>query len=231
MIELRDLSFRYPDGGFVLHVPALGVRAGERVALIGPSGSGKTTLLHLVAGIVRPQSGSVETCGTALGPLGDQARRDFRIRRLGLIFQEFALVDHIDVRDNVLLPYRISGGLRLDAAVRARADHLIERVGLARKADRIVTRLSQGERQRVAVCRALIAEPELVLADEPTGNLDPENKQRVLDVLCSYADARAATLLDVTHDHALLDRFERVIDFATLLPADVAVTGAPGPAC
>jgi putative ABC transport system ATP-binding protein len=231
MINIREMVFQYPDGGFVLRLPELRVSAGERVAVIGPSGSGKTTLLHLIAGISRPDGGAVETCGVALGSLGDAARRAFRIRRLGLVFQEFALVDHLDVRDNVLLPYRISGGLRLGAEVRARADHLIEQVGLIDQADRIVTRLSQGERQRVAVSRALIAEPELVLADEPTGNLDPENKQRVLDILCQYVDEHAATLLNVTHDHALLDRFERVVDFDSLLGSDVETVNALGPEC
>jgi len=231
MIHLRNLVFRYPEGGFVLRVPELSVGAAERVAVIGPSGSGKTTLLHLVAGIARAERGTVETCGVALGPLGESARRAFRIRKLGLVFQEFALVDHLDVRDNVLLPYRISGGLRLDAEVRARAERLIDGVGLADKADRIVTQLSQGERQRVAVSRALIAEPELVLADEPTGNLDPQNKQRVLDILCDYADEHGATLLNVTHDHALLDRFARVIDFASLLGTDIEAATAPGTEC
>jgi putative ABC transport system ATP-binding protein len=117
------------------------------------------------------------------------------------------------VLDNVLLPYRINRSLRLDAGVRQRATALAERVGIGDKLDRLATRLSHGEKQRAAVCRALVTEPELVLADEPTGNLDPGNKGRVLDILFDDADERGTTLLTVTHDRDLLERFGRVIDF------------------
>ncbi len=213
MIELREISFRYRDGEFELRIPELRVARGDQVGVIGPSGSGKTTLLHLIAGILLPERGEIEADGASISGMGDSARRDFRIRRLGLVFQEFALLEHLSVLDNVLLPYRITPSLRLDAEARRRAHELIERVGLARQAARLVTRLSQGERQRVAVCRALVTEPVLLLADEPTGNLDPANKFRVLDILRDYAAERDATLLTVTHDHDLLDRFSRVIDF------------------
>jgi ABC-type lipoprotein export system ATPase subunit len=117
------------------------------------------------------------------------------------------------VLDNVLLPYRINPSLRLEPPVRGRAVTLAQRVGVVDKLGRFARRLSQGEKQRAAVCHALIAEPELLLADEPTRNLDPANKGRVLDILFDYADDRSATLLTVTHDHDLLSRFGRVIDF------------------
>ncbi len=216
MIELSDVLFRYREGEFELRIPGLELARGEQVGLIGPSGSGKTTLLHLVAGIERPERGRIAVDGTVMNELSDASRRAFRIRKLGLVFQEFALLDHLNVVDNVLLPYRITPALGLDATARRRACSLIERVGLEESSDRLVTHLSQGERQRVAVCRALVTEPSLLLADEPTGNLDPANKFRVIDILRDYAVEHDATLLTVTHDHDLLGRFPRVIDIKSL---------------
>ena len=212
MIELHDLRFRYPQGEFALRVRKLEVENGECVALAGPSGSGKTTLLRLVSGIAVPDAGSVRTNGTDVGGLDDAARRAFRIRHIGLVFQEFELLEYLSVLDNVLLPYRIQGALPLDAAARERAEALAERVGIGDKLPCLPERISHGERQRVALCRALVTEPEIVLADEPTGNLDPGNRDRALDILLAYADEHSATLLTVTHDHELLPRFGRVID-------------------
>jgi putative ABC transport system ATP-binding protein len=213
MIRLTDLEFRYGEGDFALQIPELVVERGEAVAVIGPSGSGKTTLLNLIAGIATPQAGTVTTDGVDLSALDEARRRDFRIRHVGLVFQEFELLEHLSVLDNVLLPYRINPSLRLEPRVRERAVALARRVGVGDKLDRNARRLSQGERQRAAVCRALIAEPALLLADEPTGNLDPANKKRVLDILFDSARESGVTLLSVTHDHDLLGRFGRVIDF------------------
>ena len=212
MIELRDLQFAYAEGGFGLQVERLSIAKGQRVGWIGPSGSGKTTLLHLVAGIVSPAAGRVETCGKELTALRDAARRDFRIANVGLVFQDFALLDYLSVLDNILLPYRINRSLRLEGAVRARAQQLAADVGLGDMLSRRPTQLSQGERQRVAVCRALIANPKLLLADEPTANLDPGNAARVLDILDGYATKQAATLVVVTHDRDVLTRFDETID-------------------
>jgi putative ABC transport system ATP-binding protein len=217
MIEIRNLDFRYGEGDFALRVPELVVERGERVALIGPSGSGKTTLLHLIAGIALPRAGRIATDGVALPDLDDAARREFRIRRIGLVFQEFELLEYLSVLDNILLPCRISPALPLDAAARERAVALAHGVGIGEKLDRMAERLSQGEKQRVAVCRALLVAPGLILADEPTGNLDPDNKERVLDILIERAQQSGATLITVTHDRDLLERFERVIDFRELL--------------
>ncbi|MBW2695761.1 MAG: ABC transporter ATP-binding protein [Deltaproteobacteria bacterium] len=216
-IDLEDLRYGYGDGEFELRVPALRVEACERVAVIGPSGSGKTTLLHLIAGIVVPLAGRVCCDDVEISALDDARRRHFRIKRIGLVFQEFELLDYLSVRDNILLPYRIHPALQLGASVIARADSLADRVGLRSAKDRLVTRLSHGERQRVAVCRALVAEPCLLLCDEPTGNLDPANKLRVLDILMDVVAECGATLMAVTHDHDLLPRFSRVIDMKSLL--------------
>jgi len=213
MIELEDLEFRYGQGDFRLRIRELTVERGAKVAVVGPSGSGKTTFLHLVAGIDLPRAGRVVTGGTELSALDDAARRAFRIRNLGLVFQEFELLEYLNVLDNILLPYRIDPVLSLDAGVRERAARLAKRVGIGDKLGRFANRLSQGEKQRVAVCRALLVEPELLLADEPTGNLDPANKGRVLDILVDHAEESGATLVLVTHDRDLLERFERVIDF------------------
>ena len=226
MIKIRDLEFHYRGGEFSLRVPALDVDPGSTLALIGPSGTGKTTLLNLVAGYYLPHAGSVQVGDRDLSGLPDPARRAFRIRNVGLVFQEFELLDYLNLRDNILLPYRISPSLTCDQVVRERAERLAREVGIGDKLRRNVNRLSQGERQRVAVCRALLPEPSLLLCDEPTGNLDPANKEHVLDILFAYVRQRAATLLVVTHDHELLPRFERVIDIRDLGPQTEGVQGS-----
>ena len=213
MIQVIGLDFRYSTGEFRLRVPELSIEQGSKVAIIGPSGSGKTTLLHLLAGIIVPQGGTIRVREIELTGLSDSARRDFRIADIGLVFQEFELLEYLDVLDNILLPYRITGALNLDRAVRDRAIELAGRVGIGDMLNRYTHQMSQGEKQRVAVCRALLPEPLLLLTDEPTGNLDPDNKGRVLDILSNYAAEAGATLVTVTHDHELVKRFDRVIDF------------------
>jgi ABC-type lipoprotein export system ATPase subunit len=213
MIDIRGLAFAYPGTTFRLAIDMLAVAPGERVAVVGPSGSGKTTLLNLLAGIAQPNGGVVRVDGVEVGALDDHARRDFRLTRIGFVFQDFELLDYLDVFDNVLHPYRIGRALRLDDLVRERAAGLLARMGLGDKRKRHPDQLSQGERQRVAICRALLPGPKLLLADEATGNLDPENKTRILDLLFENAAEHDATLLAVTHDHELLPRFDRVIDF------------------
>ncbi len=212
MIRIADLQFCYREGDFALQVTDLRIDRGETVAVIGPSGSGKTTLLNLVAGIALPQAGRVTMNGVEIAELDDSARREFRIANIGLIFQEFELLEYLSVLDNILLPYRITPALRLDRAVRGRAEDLARQVGIADKLSRLVKRLSHGERQRVAVCRALLTRPALLLADEPTGNLDPANRDRVFDFLFDYSRSAGATLVTVTHDRDLLGRFASVID-------------------
>jgi ABC-type lipoprotein export system ATPase subunit len=214
MVAIRDLDFRYREGEFRLRIPQLRVPAGETVAVIGPSGTGKTTLLNLIAGIVSPLGGQISVNAMQIAGLSETARRDYRIRNLGLVFQEFELLSYLNVLDNILLPFRINSALELTQDVKQRAVRLANEVGIADKLRRNVERLSQGERQRVAVCRALLTEPLLILADEPTGNLDPRNKGRVLDILFDYIEVHGTTLVTVTHDHDLLERFERVIEFS-----------------
>lgn len=214
MIELRDISFSYPGGDFRLSVPSLDLAQGERVAVVGPSGTGKTTLLNLIAGITVPQDGQISIDGDAMTGLSDAARRTFRARKIGFVFQDFALLDYLSARENILYPFRITSGAPLDAEARARAETLAEACGLKGKLSRRPGALSQGEQQRVALCRALVRQPKLILADEATGNLDPANKSAILDLLFSRTKEAGATLLAVTHDHDLLPRFDRVIDFS-----------------
>lgn len=213
MIHIRELTFQYPSSDFHLAIRELRIREGSHTAIIGASGTGKTTLLKLIAGIVPPRAGQVEVDGVPVHRLDDGARRNFRISRIGFVFQELELLDYLDVFDNIVHTYRINQVLKLDRAVRERARTLAEEVGLGGKLRRMPRELSQGERQRAAVCRALLPEPSLILADEATGNLDPANKIRILDLLFRAADRRGATLLAVTHDHELLPRFDKVIDF------------------
>lgn len=181
------------------------------MAIIGPSGCGKTTLLRLASGILGPTSGEIEFDGSRLDRMGGDARRRLRLERIGIVFQDFRLLDHLDVLGNVLLPFRLGAG-RLDRDARDHAEELLSRLGIDRLARRPVDRLSQGERQRTAICRALVTRPGLVLADEPTGNLDPRNKRVILDELLNTARDRGAAVLAVTHDHELLDAFDEVVD-------------------
>ena len=214
MIEVEDIAFGYSAGGFGLHVPRLELSEGERLAIVGPSGSGKTTLLNLIAGILVPDGGRITVAGTEVTGLADAARRRFRASHIGFVFQDFALLDYLSARQNILYPYRITPALKLDAAARERAEALAVACGIGDKLDRHPTQLSQGEQQRVAICRALVTQPKLILSDEATGNLDPSSKARILDLLFEQADQAKAALLAVTHDHELLPRFERVLDFA-----------------
>ncbi len=218
LISLSKVAFDYADPAsrFSLRVPSLEIARGERVALIGGSGCGKTTLALLLAGIHTPASGEILVDGTAVHRLSETGRRRFRIARIGFIFQEFELLDYLRADDNILLPYRINPALKLDATTRSRVASLADRLGLApEKLQRFPARLSQGERQRVAIARALINEPRILIADEPTGNLDPASAAAVMTLIESEAARLDATFLMITHDHSLLPRFDRTLDVET----------------
>ncbi len=214
---IEGLEFAYPGGEFGLRLDELRLEAGETAVLVGPSGSGKTTLLDLAAGIRLADRGRVLADGFDWKAHSDAARRRRRIGRVGLVFQEFELLDHLSVRENLLLPFFLNPAQTLDDAARERARGLAEAAGIAAHLDRGPRVLSHGERQRVAICRALVTSPCLVLADEPTGNLDPETTGVVLELLLDQTRAARASLLMVTHDRELLGAFERVFDL-----------GAPG---
>jgi len=170
-------------------------------------------MLNLIAGIIVPENGNINVAGTAVSQLPDAGRRDFRISSIGFVFQNFQLLDYLSVMDNILHPYRISMALDLNKTVHKRAIELAQQMGIADKLLCHPDQLSQGEQQRAAICRALLPQPKLILADEATGNLDPENKMLILDMLFNRVDKDDSTVLAVTHDHELLSRFDRVVDF------------------
>jgi putative ABC transport system ATP-binding protein len=214
LIETTNIVFRRAAEGssdFELRVPAFALSAGASLAVRGPSGSGKSTLLALLSGELLPLEGEVRAQGRSLSEMSDAARRAYRATSVGQVFQTFELVASLDVLENVLLPFRLHGALVLDDAARARALELLGRVGLADKSRRPIDRLSHGERQRVAIARALVTRPSLVLADEPTGNLDPALKRVIAELLVLEARAANAALVVATHDESILGSFGAVL--------------------
>lgn len=209
MLEARQLRFVYSSGDFSLQVPELTVGAGSAVGLSGPSGTGKTTALKLLSGILSPQSGTVQLAGDQIFNHTQKAVRELRLHRMGLIFQDFALLDYLTVADNVLLPMRLSSRLNDDHKKRAR--ELVEALEIGAHWKHLTSELSQGERQRVAVARALVHKPSLVLADEPTSSLDAKRKAMVMDLLVRYTRENQAALLMVTHDEELSSQLDRVV--------------------
>lgn len=216
MIQVSDLEYRYGASDFLLKIPELSVRCGERVAIVGPSGSGKTTLLLLLSGAKLPHRGSISVAGTSIHQLPDSARRRFRAANIGFVFQDFGLIDYLTVRENILLPYWINTALRLNSDVRTLACSLADAAGLGSKLARRPNQLSHGECQRVALCRAMVTRPSILLADEPTGSLDRHSADEVLDMLFAHGRQNGTTLLLVTHDLTLLDKFDRTINLAHL---------------
>ncbi|HUG42187.1 MAG TPA: ABC transporter ATP-binding protein [Longimicrobiales bacterium] len=213
MIEVEGLTKSYPEAdGERVVFRDLWLRAGdgEIVVLLGPSGSGKTTLLNLVSGIDLPTAGDVRIDGVSLTRLRERERTLFRRDRIGFVFQFFNLIPTLTVEENLLLPLELSG--RESAADHARAWALLEHVGLGDRSKVYPDRLSGGEQQRVAVARALSHDPAVVLADEPTGNLDRETGRRVLELLESLARSAGKTVLIVTHSEEAVPLADRVLE-------------------
>ncbi len=213
MIEVRGLTKTYPEAGrdhVVFRDLELRADGGEVVVLLGPSGSGKTTLLNLVSGIDLPTAGDVIIDGQALTRMSERDRTLFRRDRIGFVFQFFNLIPTLTVEENLLLPLELSG--RDTPSDHDRARSLLAGVGLADRSDVYPDRLSGGEQQRVAVARALAHDPAVVLADEPTGNLDRQTGQTVLDLLESLARGAGKTVLIVTHSEQAVPLADRVLE-------------------
>jgi len=211
MLSIAKLCKSYPGAGRrrVLHDLDLELGAGEYVAVVGESGIGKSTLLNLVAGLDTPDSGAIRIAGIDVASLDDRARTLVRRRELGFVFQAFHLLPHLTLVQNIALPLSLLGWARAEAVARTRA--MLQKLGLEALAHRMPRELSSGEMQRAAIGRALVHRPSLVLADEPTGNLDPDNSALVLDLLRAELAASGATAVLVTHSRAAAATAQRTL--------------------
>jgi len=232
VLEATGLGKRYDSGPAstqVLTDVSFSVAEGESVAIVGASGSGKSTLLHLLGGLDSPTSGSVRLQGLRLAELSDAARGDLRNQALGFVYQFHHLLAELTAVQNVALALRIRRTPVAEAD--AKATELLTTVGLSHRLQHLPSELSGGERQRVAIARALVTEPACVLADEPTGNLDQENGDRVFALLLDTTRSRNASLVLVTHDRALAARCDRVLELTAgqLQGPSPAVTSSPAP--
>jgi len=212
-ISSLQKSFRTPEGGrkIIVDVAEFSLAPGQQLALRGESGSGKTTFLHLIAGILAADSGSIRLGGRDMAALGESARDRLRAETIGYIFQTFNLLQGYSCLENVMLGMAFGGGSN-----RAHATAMLERVGLSQRLRHYPRQLSTGQQQRVAVARALANRPALVLADEPTGNLDHRNAREALALIRETCRENGAALLLVSHDPEVLGAFEDVRDFAVL---------------
>jgi len=211
-VEARDLKKSYRDGArtvSVLQGIDLQVEPGEFVAVVGPSGSGKSTLLHLLGALDRPDGGEVRIGGESLADLDARELARFRNRQIGFVFQFQELLPDFTALENVMMPGRIAGQSASETS--ERAHWLLDRVGLADRVEHFPSQLSGGEGQRVALCRALLLNPPLLLADEPTGNLDPESGERVFALLEELQQLLGTTALLVTHNPELAERCGRIL--------------------
>jgi putative ABC transport system ATP-binding protein len=211
MIQFVDVSKSYGAGGNAVHAVrdvSLQIGAGAFVAIIGASGSGKTTLLHMIGALDRPTTGRLEVAGIDLGKMEDAERTRFRRTKVGFVFQFFNLLPTLSAVENVALPAELAGQSARKA--RARAEQLLERVKLGARMQHRPSSMSGGEMQRVAIARALMMDPPLVVADEPTGNLDSKTGHDVLNLLCSEI-GKERTLILVTHDPSVAARADRTL--------------------
>ena len=209
-LEIRRLTRRLPSGGKTLTILDqidLAIDPGEMVAILGPSGSGKSTLLALMAGLDRPTEGEVLWSGRAIQDLSEDALAQLRRRQVGFVFQSFQLLTNQTARENVLLPLELAGAEDAEE----RADSLLRQVGLGERGHHYPSQLSGGEQQRVALARAFANRPPLLLADEPTGNLDSRTGATILDLLDALRRDEGTTLVLVTHDRALARRADRAV--------------------
>lgn len=211
MIEVRDIVKRFGNLE-VLHGVSLDIAAGEIVSIVGASGAGKSTLLQIMGSLLDADSGKVIIDGVELSALSEDRLSDFRNRHIGFIFQSYQLLPEFTALENVMMPMLIAGGRRSDAEVRAR--ELLQLVGMSHRSEHKPEALSGGEQQRVAIARALINRPSVVLADEPTGNLDTATRDEIQRLFVELRDCTGQTFVIVTHDVALAERSDRTISMS-----------------
>jgi putative ABC transport system ATP-binding protein len=216
MIRLENIRYRYPTGDFSLHCRELHLGAGDTLLIFGANGSGKSTLMQIVAGIIRPQAGQVYLGEYEVTKLSNSDRSLLRLFRIGYIWQNFALLPHLTVMNNVLLPLRLGPGPGVSRQQRERALQLLTALNLAAYARRYPEHLSRGEQQRVAICRALVSEPHYLLADEPTASLDSDHRDMVLALLRDYTSEYQCPLLLATHDPDMRGQFQQQLDMREL---------------
>ncbi len=230
MLHLKNVRKAYyePGGGVlpILDVPEFQLAAAEQMVLVGRSGSGKTTLLHIIAGITRADQGEVIINGLDIRPLAEAGRDRFRAQHLGYVFQTFNLLPAFTALENVLLGMTFSG----KGADQARAHDLLERVGLSHRLNHKPAELSVGEQQRVSVARALANRPKLLLADEPTANVDPANQQHIVDLIRETCREEEVALLMVTHADDVASQFDRVDQLSDLNKVARHAGSTPSPA-
>ncbi len=225
IIQLQEVRFRWPkQDADLLYIPTLTVHKGQHLFIQGPSGSGKTSLLNLLTGITVPTSGSVRILNTALEGLSNMQRDQFRADHLGVIFQQFNLLPYLSLIENVQLPCGFSQRKRKNAGdLTATASRLLNQLSITDALfNKPVAQLSVGQQQRTAVARALIGNPELVIADEPTSALDSDNRDRFMDLLFKETEEQGSTLIFVSHDQQIAERFPQVVNLMQLNQARVA---------
>lgn len=212
ILQIRDLHFQYPASDFKIEISDIKITQGSKIAISGKSGSGKTTLIHLISGILKPQSGEILFNDKSITDMNDKEIRKHRISNIGFIFQEFELLEYLNVMDNLILPYKINKSLVLDAEIKDKAKEIANRIGIGNKLDQHPKQLSGGERQRLAIARALITSPPLIIADEPTGNLDEKTSNIVMDEITDQVSYTNSTLIMISHNNELISSFDEIID-------------------
>ena len=212
ILQISDLHFQYPASDFKIEVSDIKITQGSKIAISGKSGSGKTTLIHLISGILKPQSGEILFFDESITDMNENDIRKHRISNIGFIFQEFELLDYLNVVDNLVLPYKINKSLSLDEEIKDKAKEIANRIGIGNKLDQHPKQLSGGERQRLAIARALITSPPLIIADDPTGNLDDKTSNIVMDEITDQVSYTNSTLIMISHNNELISSFDEIID-------------------
>lgn len=220
IIEVKNLKFSYPNSSkLTLDIPAFVLEKGSKVFLFGPSGSGKTTFLETLAGVLQPKSGQVQICGQNLEKLTTAQRDRFRGEHIGYIFQSFNLIPYLNVLENILLPLELNPERKKhlkNNSIHEEAKSLCTELGISELIDKSVTELSVGQQQRVAAARAIIGNPELILADEPTSALDYDHREKFIQLLFDVCSKHQITVLFVSHDRSLQGLFDKSISLGEI---------------
>lgn len=215
MLKIEKLNFSYPQG-FSLKINDFSLEQGRHCFIKGKSGSGKSTFLALLSGVLKAHEGTIRFNDEDISQLNETETRRLRLEKIAVIRQDFGLLNYLNVIDNILLPLRLNPQSKLSAEFKEKASKLLKELALENYEKRRITELSQGEKQRVAICRALILSPKLLLADEITANLDPENSERLISLLLRLGKEKDFSIIMVSHDHSFQESFDQHLDFNDL---------------